>query len=113
MELFRPVGKKEYNLIEQSGFTKFPPRFSEQPIFYPVINEKYAVEIASRWNTRDGNTGYVLRFIISDEFIKEFEIQTVGSNYHQEFWIPSERLDEFNENIIGTIEVIHKFEAIT
>ena len=113
MELFRPVGKAEYILIEQSGFKKFPPRLPEQPIFYPVLNEKYAVEIASKWNIKDsfsGNIGYVLKFIISDEYISRFDVQTAGSHYHQEFWIPAEELEEFNKNIIGKIEVIHIFE---
>ena len=115
MELFRPVGQKEYELIEQSGFKKFPPRLPEQPIFYPVLSEKYAIEIASKWNTKDslfsGNTGYVLRFYISDEYISKFDIQIAGAAYHKEFWIPAESLEEFNENIIGSIEVIHKFEC--
>jgi len=113
MELFRPVGEKEYILIEQSGFKEFPPRLPEQPIFYPVLNEKYAIEIASKWNTKDsfsGYTGYVLRFNISDEYITKFNIETAGRAYHQEFWIPAEELEEFNRNIIGEIEVIHKFE---
>ena len=77
MELFRPVGQKEYELIEQSGFKSFPPRLPGQPIFYPVLNEKYAIEIASKWNTEDslfsGNVGYVLRFNISDEYISRFD----------------------------------------
>ena len=111
MKLFRPVGKNEFSLIEQSGFTKFPPRLPEQPIFYPVLNERYAVEIASKWNAKDGNTGYVLRFTISDEYIARFDIQTVGSYYHQEYWIPAEDIEEFNKNIIDEIEVIHKFES--
>jgi len=85
MELFRPVGKSEYDLIEQSGFTKFPTRLPEQPIFYPVLNERYAVEIASKWNAKDGDTGYVLRFNVSDEYIAGFDVQTVGNHYHQEF----------------------------
>ena len=111
MELFRPVGQKEYELIEQSGFKAFAPRLPEQPIFYPVTNEKYACEIASRWNTKhDSHVGYVTRFIISDEYISKFEVQTVGASHHKEFWIPAEKLDEFNKNIIGLIEVIHRFE---
>lgn len=113
MELFRPVGEKEYMLIKQSGFKKFPPRLPEQPIFYPVLSEKYAIEIASNWNTKDSISnykGYVLKFVISDEYISKFIIQTVGSTYHQEFWIPAEELEEFNGNIIGEIKVIHKFE---
>jgi len=114
LELYRPVGQKEYELIEQSGFKRFPPRLPEQPIFYPVLNEKYAVEIASKWNTKDkfsGYVGYVLRFEISDEYISRFEVQTAGSSYCQEYWIPADELDEFNKNIVGEIEIVRKFEG--
>jgi len=110
MELFRPVGEKEYALIAQSGFAAFPPRLPEQPIFYPVLNEKYAIEIASKWNTKDGKIGYVLKFIIANDYISRFSVQTVGDTYHQEFWIPAEELDEFNQHIVGKIEILYKFE---
>jgi len=36
----------------------FPPRLPEQPIFYPVTNEKYAAEIASKWSTADKASGF-------------------------------------------------------
>ena len=57
MILYRPVGEKEKILIEESGYTAFPPRLPEQPIFYPVLNEQYACEIAERWNTKDARSG--------------------------------------------------------
>ena len=62
MILYRPVGKTEYELIAQSDFTAYPPRLPEQPIFYPVLNEQYAREIAEKWNQRYPDsqyTGYV------------------------------------------------------
>ena len=36
--------------------------------FYPVLTEKYAVEIASRWNVKynDDHKGYVTKFEIDD-----------------------------------------------
>src|SRR5262249_22495793 len=43
LSLYRPVGPKELALIEQSGFSAFPPRLPWQPIFYPVLNEEYAI----------------------------------------------------------------------
>lgn len=52
MRLYRPVGQAEYDLIAQSNFTAFPPRLAEQPIFYPVLNERYAREISEKWNRR-------------------------------------------------------------
>ncbi len=107
--LWRPVGPRELALIEASGWKEFPPRLPEQPIFYPVMNEQYAEEIASKWNVRDSGAGYVTRFEVNSNLLQEFEIQTVGARHHQELWIPADRLPEFNANIVGQIEVVSSF----
>lgn len=111
MILYRPIGEAELALIEQSEYRSFPPRLPEQPIFYPVLNEKYAAEIASRWNANRnvGKKGYVTRFEVEDGYISKFKVQTVGASYHQELWVPAEELEEFNNHIIGRIEVIETF----
>jgi hypothetical protein len=54
--------------------------------------------------------GYVLKFEVDDIYISKFEVQTVGNSYHQELWIPAEELENFNNNIIGKIELIKAFE---
>jgi hypothetical protein len=46
MRLFRPVGLNELRLIFETEMTASPPRLSEQPIFYPVLNAPYAIKIA-------------------------------------------------------------------
>ncbi len=109
--LFRPVGPKELELIRQSGYRAFPPRLPEQPIFYPVLNEEYATKIARDWNVPASGSGYVTRFAVRTDYLSRYEVQTVGSRIHQEYWIPAEELDEFNGNIVGQIEVIAKFHA--
>ena len=48
--LYRPVGQADYDLIKGSRFHEFPPRLPEQPIFYPVLSEYYAKQIARDWN---------------------------------------------------------------
>ena len=60
MILYRPVGTKELELIRESGWTRYPPRLPEQPIFYPVLEEEYARQIARDWNARyhDDHRGY-------------------------------------------------------
>jgi len=111
MVLYRPVGTAELMLIEKMGYRGFPPRLPEQPIFYPVLNQKYAQEIAERWNVKDtsDHNGYVTRFEVDDDYCSQFEIHIVGRKYHQELWIPSEELEIFNQHIIGSIEVIAAF----
>ena len=112
MKLYRPVGQKEFDLIVASGFKEFPPRFDWQPIFYPVLNKNYAEQIASEWNTKDefsGYVGYVLEFDVDDDYLSQFDVKTVGAGHHQEYWISSEKLSEFNEHILGSINVVSKF----
>src|SRR5205807_9733271 len=88
--LFRPTGPKELALIQESGYTAFPPRLFWQPIFYPVLNEEYATQIARDWNARDGNSGYVTRFQVRTSLLRNYEIHQVGGVLHQEYWIPAE-----------------------
>jgi hypothetical protein len=107
--LFRPTGEAELELIRKSGWRRFPPRLPEQPFFYPVLNEEYAVQIARDWNTKDGGHGYVLRFAVDAAFLSRYEVHAVGSSIHQEYWIPSEELDAFNDHLAGPIEVIAEF----
>ena len=107
--LYRPVGPRELVLIEASGFREFPPRLPEQPIFYPVLNEEYATQIAREWNAIRDGAGYVTRFEVNVDFVRRYQVQTVGSSLHQELWVPAEDLPDFNRHIVGLIEVIASF----
>lgn len=112
--LYRPVGQAQLDLIRRSGFTAFPPRLPEQPIF-PVLNEEYAAQIARDWNTRDaasGHAGYVTRFRVRADFLARYEVQTVGrGGLHEEYWIPADDLAAFNASLVGRIEVVAEFHA--
>jgi O-acetyl-ADP-ribose deacetylase (regulator of RNase III) len=109
--LYRPVGPKELALIAASGYREFPPRLPQQPIFYPVLNEEYARQIARDWNVKDSGAGYVTRFAVRKEFLAKYSTQKVGSEIHQELWIPADALPDMNRNIVGLIEVIAEFKA--
>src|SRR5437763_1221334 len=112
--LFRPVGENEMVLIRERGFTAFPLRLPFQPIFYPVLDEEYAVQIARDWNTKDpasGFAGYVTRFRLRSDFLRRYSVQTVGSSVHREYWIPAADLPELNRNLVGLIEVIAEFRG--
>lgn len=112
--LYRPVGQKELDLIRDSGWREFPPRLPGQPIFYPVLNEEYAAQIARDWNTKDpasGFAGYVTRFQVRATYLARYEAHVVGGSEHQEYWIPAEDLAEFNRKFVGLIEVVAEFHG--
>src|ERR1700694_1510074 len=104
--LWRPVGPKELELIRQSGMRAFPPRLPEQPIFYPVLTEEYAVKIARDWNVPASGAGFVTRFEGGRPFIDRYEVKEAGGRSHREYWIPAEDMNAFNAAIVGPIEVV-------
>jgi hypothetical protein len=107
--LWRPVGPKELRLIQESGMRAFPPRLPEQPIFYPVLSEDYAVKIARDWNVPSEGEGYVTRFRVLNSYLAQYSPQVAGGRAHLEYWIPSNDLGAFNKAIIAPIEVIAEF----
>jgi len=112
--LYRPTGPIELELVRESGYRRWPPRLDWQPIFYPVLNEEYAIQIAREWNAKDPQTGYrgyVTRFAVRKGFLDTYEVHRVGGAVHEEYWIPAEDLDDFNDNIVGDIEVVHEFHG--
>ncbi len=106
--LWRPVGEAELRLIEASGWRAFPPRLAEQPIFYPVMNEAYAIQIARDWNAPRGG-GWVTRFEVKRSFLDAYEVQQAGARTHLEYWIPADDLGAFNDAIVGEITVTAEF----
>jgi hypothetical protein len=107
--MYRPTGPKELALVRASGFRSWPPRLPEQPIFYPVTNEAYAIQIARDWNVKASGSGFVTRFRVKTEFMSRYKVEIVGASGHAEWWVPTEDLEQLNENIVGLIEVIHEF----
>ncbi len=112
MLLFRPVNQKELGLIAQSDWLAFPPRLPEQPIFYPVTNLIYARKITIEWNLPAYKVGYVVQFEVKDDFLKNYEIQNVGGENIDEYWIPAEDLAEMNTNIVGKITLLETYKEI-
>ncbi|GAB6984394.1 hypothetical protein [Nocardioides pyridinolyticus] len=107
--LWRPMGPKELALVEESGWRAWPPRLPDQPIFYPVLNEDYAVRIARDWNVKVSGAGYATRFEVEKDFLDRYDVQQAGGQTILEYSIPAEDLDEFNRHIVGLIEVVREF----
>lgn len=82
---------------------------SEQPIFYPVMNEEYAVQITKEWNVPAYGAGFVMKFEVDTNYLKNFGIENVGGAIHNELWVPAEELEVFNARVSGFIEVTHWF----
>lgn len=107
--LWRPTGPKELELVRELDWRAWPPRLPEQPIFYPVLNENYAVKIARDWNVKHDGAGFVTRFEVESDFLRRYPVQQAGGRTILELWVPAEELDEFNAHIVGKIQLVHEF----
>ncbi|GAA2522753.1 hypothetical protein [Pilimelia columellifera] len=107
--LWRPTGPQELELVRAADWRAWPPRLPDQPIFYPVLNEDYAIRIARDWNVPASGVGYVTRFEIDAEYVSRYPVRQAGGDTILELWVPAEELAEFNKHIVGQIEVVHEF----
>lgn len=106
------MGLSELQRIAASRWTAFPPRLPGQPIFYPVLDEPYAEQIARDWNTADEASsfaGFVTTFDVDDAFAARYPVQVVGGREHRELWVPAEELDALNRHLLGPITVRARF----
>jgi HEAT repeat protein len=111
MTLWRPVGPAELSLVRMSGWQAWPPRLPDQPIFYPVLNEAYAIKIARDWNVPASGAGFVTRFEVEADFARRYPVQRAGGRTIEELWIPAEELEALNAHLVGPIEVVRQFHA--
>ena len=112
--LYRPAGQNELDLIKKTGFRSFPLHLEGLPIFNFLLNEEYATFIARECNANDaffGYTGYVLRLSVRSDFVAQFAIWKEDSAIALEYGIPADRIMQFNESIVGMIELIARYEA--
>lgn len=109
LTLWRPVGPEELELVRAADWRRWPPRLPDQPIFYPVMNEEYATMIARDWNVPASGVGYVTRFDVDAEYASRFDVHQVGGEHILELWVPADDLEEFNDHIVGLIEVVAEF----
>jgi hypothetical protein len=76
-----------------------------------VLTEAYATKIARDWNVKASAAGFVTRFSVLRSFLDRYQVNTAGGSQHLEYWIPAADLQEFNENIVGEIEIISEFSS--
>jgi hypothetical protein len=107
--LWRPTGPQELALVEAAGWTAWPPRLPDQPIFYPVLSRDYATRIARDWNVKASGVGYVTSFRVRKSFLDRYQVHQVGGRDILEYWIPAGDLPDLNHNIVGLIEVVAEF----
>ena len=93
--LWRPCNDAELSLVAESGWRRWPPRLDWQPIFYPVLNQEYATELARGFQVPAFGFSHVTRFEVASSYLAQFDVQRVGSNTSLEYWIPAEQLDKF------------------
>lgn len=97
--LYKPVGQRELALIERSGWTRFPPRIARRPVFYTDMNDEPAGSGAVQ------EASYIIKVHVRKEYLKKYAFTFNDDNDHDELRVPTDSLEDFNNNIIGLIEV--------
>jgi len=108
---WRPVGPEERALIRKSDMRALPPRLPEQPIFYPVTSDDYAIKIARDWNVRASGSGYVSRCSVRKSCLDRHRVETAGGRAQQKYGISAEGPENVSAAIVGEIGITREYRA--
>jgi hypothetical protein len=111
--LYRPVGRRELELIRGGSFRAFPPLPAGPSIFKAAQSREYAAEVARKWSAKEKTPAYsdvyVTRFHVDSAFLSRCSQHNVAGSPHREYLIPAKELDEFNSHIRGLIELVAEY----
>ena len=104
--LGRPAGPEDLVLVEASGWRRWPSRVFDQPISYPVLNDDHEIRVARDWSVKACDVGHVTRFQVRRQHLEKYDVEQVDGQPILAYWIPAERLEELDHNILGNTEVL-------
>ena len=107
--LYRPVGPQELDLIREANWSRFPPRLPETAHFLPGV-ERGVRETDRARLERKGKRSRICDEVRSIWQLPERIRRPRGWRFSAcGILDPAEQLDEFNQNILGKIEVVAEF----
>ena len=116
--VFRPISAAEIEGLEAANWlrfrqNRFAARLLNQPIFIVFTNELDARRVAREAAAHDenGRRAYVTRFKVRPEVLERYEMRTVEADAGARHLVPENRIDWFNPDIVGPIEVIAEYDG--
>jgi len=107
--LYRPIGPGQLTAIIRAHWREFPPRLAHQPFFFPLLDKQYAQRVARQWNLSNSGAGFVTQFKVQADFLDQYEPKRIGGPSNWEYRIPAHALVDFNQHILGQIQVVDAY----
>ncbi len=109
LKLYRAIGPGQLQCIQQNNWSAFPARLPGQPFFCPLSNKSTAQAIASQWNVQRSGAGFVVEFVVSTSFLSDIPMDELAGDGGYEYRIPAQKMDAFNESLIGPIKMVNAY----
>lgn len=101
--LYKPAAAQEIGLIRKSGWREFPPDFPGR-IFY--LYEDRVKEITLYLDLKAAGSRTYVRFKIDANYLESDPRRLASGAVYDELLVPDSHLQEFNQHIVGLIEVV-------
>lgn len=108
--LYRPVGEKEMILIIESNYKKIP-NSEEWKDFLSLETNKHAAKRYAKTYYRGAHTnylGFVIEFEVTEAEYEKWDDKS-KDEYEKKIYVPKNKLEDFNEQIVGEIKATHLF----
>ena len=109
LAVYQAVGPQQLAALIRSEWRRIEPAWGGVRFTYLKQQQRYAEMIARQWEVPLHGAGYVVRIVLPEDVLRQYDLETVAYEEHLEYRIPSGELAELSDELVGAVQPVAAF----
>jgi len=107
--VYQAIGPKQLAALIRADWRRIEPGWGGEHFTYLKQQQRYAEMIARQWEVPLHGAGYVVRIVLPEDALRQYDLETVAYEEHLEYRVPSCELVELSNELVGAVQPVAAF----
>lgn len=107
--LYQAVSPQQLASLISADWRRIEPGWGGEQFIYLKLHQRYAEMIARQWEVPLHGAGYVLRIVLPEDIVRQYDLETVAYEEHLEYRVPVAELDYLSAQLVGSVQPVAAF----
>ncbi len=107
--VYQAIGPHQLAALIHTDWRRIEPGWGGQRFTYLKQQQRYAEMIARQWEVPLHGAGYVVRIVLPEDALRQYDLETVAYEEHLEYRVPSVELADLSRELVGAVQPVAAF----
>ena len=107
--VYQAVGPQQLAALIRTDWRCIEPGWAGEHFTYLKQRQRYAEMIARQWEVPLYGAGYVVRLVLPEDALRQYDLEPVAYAEHLEYRVPSCELRTLSRELVGAIQPVAAF----